>query len=63
MIAPGAQGLADALGSERDSPMTYAEGRTLPEEVLAVDRTVQSLRIGIPRDRITIVPAAQVFAR
>ena len=63
MIAPGAQGLADALGSERESPMTYAEGRTLPEEVLATDRTVQSLRLGIPRERITIVPAAQVFAR
>ncbi|MBX7196830.1 MAG: insulinase family protein [Sandaracinaceae bacterium] len=63
MIAPGAQALADALGSERDSPMTYAEGRTLPDEVLAVDRSVQSLRIGVPRERITIVPVAQVFAR
>ncbi len=63
MVAPGAQGLADALGSERTSPMTYAEGRTLPDEVLAVDRTVQDLRIGIPRERITIVPSAQVFAR
>ncbi|MFN7699329.1 MAG: M16 family metallopeptidase [Deltaproteobacteria bacterium] len=63
MIAPGAQGLADALGSERESPMIYAEGRTLPEEVRAVDRTVQSLRIGVPRERITIMPASQLFAR
>lgn len=63
MIAANATELADALGSERASPMTYAEGRTLPEEVLAVDRTVQTLRIGVPRERITIVPAARLFSR
>lgn len=63
MITPNASALADALGEERPSPMSYPEGRTLPEAVLAVDREVERLRVGVPRDRITILPAAQAFAR
>ena len=62
IVAPDAAGLADALASERPSPMVY-EGRTVPETVLAQDRAVQELRIGIPRERIRIVPVDEVFAR
>jgi zinc protease len=63
IVSPGAQDLADALGTERPSPITYAEGRVLPPEVLEVDRAVSTLRIGVPRERISIVPVGQVFAR
>jgi zinc protease len=63
IVAPGAQELAEALASERPSPMTYAEGRRMAPEVLEVDRVVSTLRIGVPRERITVVPVGQVFAR
>ncbi len=63
MITPNAQAFADALASERESPMTYPEGRTLPEDVLATDRVVQGLRLGVPRERIEVLPAARLFAR
>lgn len=62
IVAPDASGLADAIATERPSPITY-EGRTVPEDVIAQDRAVQELRIGIPRERIRIVPVAEMFAR
>ena len=52
--------LRSALAAETPSPITY-EGRTMPEEVLAQDRTVQALRIGIPEERIRVLPVAQIF--
>lgn len=60
MIAPDAAALADRLASEASSPMEYP-GRTVSPEVLAQDRIVQDLRIGIPRDRVTVIPVAQMF--
>ena len=61
MIAPDASALADRIASEQSSPMEYP-GRTLPPEVLEQDRVVQDLRIGVPRERIRVVPLAEVFA-
>lgn len=63
IVGPEGRALADALAEERPSPMTYAEGRTMSEDVLAVDRIVSTLRIGVPRDRIEVVPASSLFAR
>ena len=63
IVAPNASALAEALASETPSPMTYAEGVTVPESVLALDREVQDLRLGISRERIEIVPLAEVFRR
>lgn len=63
VVAPNASAFAEALSSETSSPMSYAEGVTVPESVLALDREVQDLRIGIPRDRIEVVPLAEIFRR
>jgi zinc protease len=60
MIAPDAASLADRIASEASSPMEYP-GRTVSPEVLAQDRIVQDLQVGIPRDRITLIPVAQMF--
>ncbi|WP_236607051.1 M16 family metallopeptidase [Sandaracinus amylolyticus] len=61
IVAPDASRLADRIASEQPSPIEYP-GRTVPPEVLEQDRVVQELRIGIPRERIRIVPVAQMFA-
>lgn len=60
IVAPDAEALARAIASEAPSPVTY-EGRSVPPEVLEQDRIVEPLRIGIPRERIRIVPVAEVF--
>lgn len=62
IVAADAERLAEALASEQPSPITY-EGRTVSEEIAAQDRAVESLRIGIPRDRIRIVPVSEMFSR
>lgn len=61
IIGPDGAGLAGALGTELISPMTYAEGTSIPPEVIENDHVVESLRIGIPRDHITVIPVADVF--
>lgn len=63
IVAPDATRLADAMASEAPSPMSYADGVTVPPEVLASDAEVQALRIGISRERIDVVPLADVFRR
>jgi zinc protease len=60
IVSPDGNALADRLASEAASPMEYP-GRTVPEEILAQDREVQELRIGIPRERIRVVPLAEIF--
>lgn len=60
IVAPDAEALAARLASEEPSPIEYP-GRTVAPEILEQDRAVQGLRIGIPRERITIVPLAQIF--
>lgn len=60
LVAPDGAALRSALSSEAPSPITY-EGRTMPDEVLAQDREVQGLRIGIPEERIRVLPVAQIF--
>jgi zinc protease len=63
IIAPDAEALAERLASETPSPMTYGEGASPSAEVLALDAEVEHLRIGIPRDRIELVPVREVFRR
>jgi zinc protease len=60
IVAPDAAALRERLASEAPSPIEYP-GRTVPEAVLAVDREVAALRIGIPAERIRIVPLAETF--
>ena len=62
IVAPDATALRARIASEADSPMTY-EGRTLSPELAAQDERVRHLVIGIPEERIRLVPLADVFAR
>ncbi|MCC7540949.1 MAG: insulinase family protein [Deltaproteobacteria bacterium] len=59
IVTRNAAELADAIASERESPITYAEPK--PDEVVAEDRVIQSYRLGIPRERIRVVPVAEMF--
>lgn len=63
IVAPDAARLADAMASETPSPMSYAEGVTLPETALALDADVARLRIGISRERIEVIPVREIFRR
>jgi len=63
VIAPDAASFADRLASEAASPMTYGEGASPSAEALALDAEVEHLRIGIPRERIELVPVREIFRR
>lgn len=63
IVTANAGAFADALAAETASPMTYAEGRVLAPEVLETDRAVSTLRLGVPRARIEVLPVATVFSR
>ena len=60
IVASDAEELANAIASEAESPVTYRS--SVPEAVLAEDREIVRHRLGIPRDRIEIVPLARMFA-
>ena len=59
IVTRNAAALADAIASETESPITYTEPK--PDEVVQEDRVIQSYRLGIPRDRIRIVPVVEMF--
>ena len=61
IITPGAAELAGQLASEAPSPIQYPSEK--PPEVLAEDREIVGYRIGIPRERMRIVPVAEIFGR
>lgn len=60
IVAPGARDFAERLASEARSPIDYP-ARTVPDAVREVDRVVEDLSIGIPADRIHILPVADLF--
>lgn len=53
--------LAAALATDAPSPVTYEA--EVPAAVLEEDRAVVEYPLGIPRERIRVVPLAEVFAR
>jgi len=59
MVASGAEALADALASDAPSPIEYPA--EVSAEVQAEDREIVPYRVGIPRERMTIVPVAEMF--
>jgi zinc protease len=59
-VASDAEELADAIASERESPITYPT--TVPESVVAEDREIVGYRLGIPQGRIQLVPVDRMFA-
>lgn len=60
-VASDAEELAQAIASEAESPITYRS--PVPEEVSREDEAIVRYPLGIPRERIRILPAAQIFAR
>jgi zinc protease len=59
LIAPDAEALANAIATEAPSPITYRA--EVSEEIQAEDREVIEHRLGIPRERIRIIPLAEIF--
>lgn len=62
LVTSDAAAFADQLASETESPMRHA-GATVPDDVRALDEEVARYRIGIPRDRMRVIPANELFAR
>lgn len=60
IVASDAEELAAAIASERESPITYPT--TVAESVVAEDREIVNYRLGIPRERIQLVPVERMFA-
>ncbi len=61
IVAADAQALADRLASEVESPLRH---RGAPSEaILAEDREIARYRIGIGRDRMRVLPVAEIFAQ
>jgi zinc protease len=59
MVAPDAEALAGAIASERPSPIEYAA--EVSEEIRAEDHDVVGYPLGVPRERIEIVPVERMF--
>lgn len=60
IVASDAEALSAAIASDAESPITYRS--SVPEEVLAEDREIVGYPLGVPRDRIEIVPVDRMFA-
>ena len=60
-ITKDAAGLKQALASDAHSPIRY-DGQK-PAGVLAEDKIIGALKLGIAADRITVTPIDQVFAK
>ena len=61
IVTKDAKGLAEKLASDAPSPIQYDAPK--PKEVLDEDQVIGALKLGIPREAITITPVAEVFAR
>jgi zinc protease len=61
IVAPDGAALADTLAADAPSPMTYDSPKG--EDILAEDRDIAVLPLGIPRENIRVVPIADLFAR
>jgi len=59
IVAPRATELADAIGREAPSPITYDAPKG--DDIMAEDRTIATYRLGVSRDRIRVVPVAEIF--
>ncbi|MEM9073190.1 MAG: pitrilysin family protein [Myxococcota bacterium] len=59
IVTSDAASLADTLASEAESPFRHRG--TPPAEVAAEDREIARYRIGIPRERMRIIPVDQLF--
>ncbi len=61
IVASDAEQLAEAIASDAESPITYRS--EVPERVTQADQAIVRYPLHIPRERIRIVPLAEMFAR
>jgi zinc protease len=61
IVTKDAAGLAEKLASDAFSPITYDAPK--PKLLLDEDQVIGALKLGIPREAITITPVAEVFAK
>jgi zinc protease len=61
-ITKDAQGLKQALVSDAFSPIAY-DAADKPKDLLAEDKVIGAMKLGIAADKVTITPIAQVFAK
>jgi zinc protease len=59
IVAPNARELADAIGRNAPSPITYDSPK--PDEVLAEDRVIANFPLAVRPQDVRIVPLAEVF--
>lgn len=59
IVTPNASDFADTVASEAASPIEYPT--EAPADVLAEDTHIVGYEIGIPRERMTIIPLAEIF--
>jgi zinc protease len=59
IVAPNARELADAIGRNAPSPMTYDSPK--PDEVLAEDREIAVYPLAVRPEDVRIVPLSEVF--
>ena len=60
-VTKDAAGLKQALVSDAFSPIKYDGDK--PTDLLAQDKVIGALKLGIAPDRVTITPIAAVFAK
>ncbi len=58
-VAKDAEGLAAAIAEDRASPITYNTEK--PAELMAEDAVISKLPFGLPRARVQVIKADQVF--
>jgi zinc protease len=61
IITKDAAGLRDALVADTPATITYDAKK--PDELLAEDRMIGALKLGIAADKVRITPVEDVFAR
>ena len=61
VVTKDAKGLAETLASDAFSAVKYDAPK--PKELLDEDQVIGALKLGIPREAITITPVSEVFAR
>jgi zinc protease len=61
IVTKDAKGLRDKLVADAFSPITY-DGEK-PPELLAEDKVIGALKLGIPPEKVKITPVEDVFAK
>jgi len=61
IVSEKADQLADELAAGKPSPLTYQTPK--PKSVTDEDKDIEGYPLGLPRDRMTIVPVDLMFAK